>query len=256
MSTSAVGRRCLGLTLVLAASLAAAVGGRAQGATPSPALRASSEPAVGPGHLGADQEVYRDDFSTPAGWTIADDELGRTAYEQGGLSVTVIQDGSTMWDDHQLPDAHAVLRVEALVSDLEGSGAAGVACGSSLGMPRYLFAAATDQAEWILGRIIDGRVQVLKRALMPGDVDASHVRVGIECASAPDEGGDHVLVTLDGVGVQLPSLDIPVGPYDKATLVMSADAAPVSAVFDDLLVHVGDVYARDDPDRDPTKPSV
>ena len=84
----------------------------------------------------------------------------------------------------------------------------------------------------------------------------SHVRVGIECASAPDEGGDHVLVTLDGVGVQLPTLDIPVGPYDKATLVMSADAAPVSAVFDDLLVHAGDVYARDDPDRDPTKPSV
>ena len=98
-------RRSLGLTLVLAASLAAGAGAQAQGATPSPAAGASPEPAVGPGHLGADQEVYRDDFSTPSGWTIADDELGRTAYEQGGFAVTVSEDGSTLWDDHHLPDS-------------------------------------------------------------------------------------------------------------------------------------------------------
>ncbi len=230
----------------------------AEGASPSPSSAPGSSPdaASGPGRLGANEEIYRDDFSSPSGWTIIDDESGRTAYEGGGLAMSATQDGSTLWDDHQLPEAHAVLRVEALVSDLIGSGAAGVACGSSLGLPRYLFASVTGEAEWVFGRIIDGRVQVLKRAPLPGDVDEAQVRVGIECASVPAEGGDRVLVTLDGVGVQLPTLDIPVGAYDKATLVMSADDAPVSAVFDDLLVHAGDVYARDDPDRDPTKPSV
>ena len=82
------------------------------------------------------------------------------------------------------------------------------------------------------------------------------MRLGIECASSPAEGGDHALVTLDGVGVALPRFDIPVGPYDAATLVVSADIAPVSILFDDLLVHAGDIYAPRAPDRDPNKPSV
>ena len=106
-----------------------------------------------------------------------------------------------VWDDRRLAESHAVLRVEALVDGLDGAGAAGVACGSSLGLPRYLFAAVTNEAEWIFGRIIDGRLQVVDRGPLPGEVDATHVRVGIECASAPQEGGDHALVTLDGVGV-------------------------------------------------------
>lgn len=230
-----------------------------ESSAPPTAPIASSVPspgASGPGWLGADVEVYRDDFAEPSGWTVVDDASGRTAYESGGLTMTVAQDGSTYWDDHRLPDAHAVLRVEALVSDLQGSGAAGVACGSSLGLPRYLFAAITSETDWVFGRIIDGRVQVIDRAPLPGDVDASHVRLGIECASSPDEGGDHALITLDGVGVAVPRFDIPVGPYDAATLVVSADTAPMSVLFDDLLVHAGDVYAPRDPVRDPNKPSV
>jgi hypothetical protein len=208
------------------------------------------------GWLGAAEEVYRDDFSAPTTWTISDDEFGRTAYEVGSLVVTVAQDGSSLWDDHRLPEAHAVLRVEALVSGLDGAGGAGVACGSSLGLPRYLFAAVSDQADWVFGRIIDGRLQVIDRGPIPGDIDEGNVRVGIECASSPEEGGDHVLVTLDGRAMTLPAFDIPVGPYDKATLLVTSDVAPVSVVFDDLVVHAGDVYERRQQDRDPTKPST
>jgi len=251
MSVRRGARRSSALVVVLGLASVTATA-MAEGALPSP----SPSPATGPGWIGADTEVYRDVFSTPTGWSIIDDDAGRTAYQDGGLLMSAASDGSTVWDDHRLPDAHAVLRVEALVSGLEGAGAAGVACGSALGVPRYLFAAVTDAADWITGRIIDGRVQVLARGPLPGDVDASHVRVGIECASAPDEGGDHVLVTLDGVSVAIPRFDIPVGPYDAATLVTSADVAPVSVLFDDLLVHAGAAYAPRAQERDPDAPSV
>jgi len=244
----------LGSVLVLVLSLGLVATAVAQGATaptmPSPGASA------GPGWLGANTEVYRDDFSMPSGWNIADDDVGRTAYEHGGLAMSVAQDKTTLWDDHKLPDVHAVLRVEALVSDLQGSGAAGVACGSSLGLQRYLFAAVNDGAEIVFGRIIDGRLQVIDRRPLPEDVDPTHVRVGIECASVPEEGGDYALVTLDGVPITLPAFDIPVGPYDKATLVVSADTAPLSVLFDDLVVHAGAVYAPRGQDRDPSRPSA
>jgi len=248
--------RTLGIVAVLGAAWLSSTAMAQEPSASSVALPGPSlAPVAGPGWLGADVEVYRDDFATPSGWTIVDDAGGRTAYEDGGLAMTVAQDGATYWDDHRLPAAHAVLRVEALVSNLQGAGAAGVACGSSLGVPRYLFAAITNEADWIFGRIIDGRVQVIDRAPLPGDVDATRVRLGIECASAPDEGGDHALVTLDGIGVALPAFDIPVGPYDAATLVVSADVAPSSVLFDDLLVQAGETYAPPSPDRDPNKPS-
>lgn len=237
----------LGIALVSTAGLAQAPSGSP---TTSPA---ASTPV---GWLGASEEVYTDDFSTPSDWEILEDELGRTAYEDGGLVMSVAEDGASIWDDHRLPLAYPVLRTEALVSVQGGAGAAGVACGSSLGVPRYLFAAVTHEADWIFGRIIDGRLQVVERGPIPGDVEEGNVRIGIECASVPEEGGDQVLVTLDGAGVGQRMLDIPVGPYDAAALLVSADTAPFSALFDDLRVHAGDAYAPRSPERDPDKPST
>ena len=56
--------------------------------------------------------------------------------------------------------------------------------------------------------------------------------------------------------VATPRFDIPVGPYDRAALLVSADTAPFSALFDDLVVHAGEVYAPRGVDRDPDKPST
>jgi hypothetical protein len=38
----------------------------------------------------------------------------------------------------------------------------------------------------------------------------------------------------------MPRLDIPVGPYDKAGLLVATDGEQGSAKFDDLVVHTGE----------------
>jgi len=58
-------------------------------------------------------------------------------------------------------------------------------------------------------------------------------------------------VTVDGVQVAS-GFDIPVGPFDKATLVVSADTAPEDARFDDVVVLAGEAY---DPLIDGSLPS-
>ncbi len=198
-------RRAVALTAIaLVAGVAVA---QAQSGSPEPSADAPI------GWLGAVQEVYRDDFSTPTTWTIANDELGRSAYEDGGLSLLMTQDDSKVWDDHLLPESHAVLRVEALVSGLDGAGGAGVACGSSLGLQRYLFAAVNQEAEWVFGRIIDGRLQVIDRGPIPGDIDEHHVRVGNRVRQRARGGrrprpGDAGRTGLDAAGVRHPGRSV------------------------------------------------
>jgi hypothetical protein len=72
----------------------------------------------------------------------------------------------------------------------------------------------------------------------------------------PAEGGDRVLISVDGRPVTTVSrLDIPVGPFDKAGLLIGSDNAVGSATYDDMLVHVGERYAQRQADRDPDRPS-
>jgi hypothetical protein len=215
------------LAVALAGAACLSVGAAAQEPSPSTA----------PGLLGATTEVYRDDFSVPTTWTEVDDETGSTAYQEGMLAMSVAAERSTVWDDHQLEDAWPVLRVEAWVA-VGGEGAAGVACGSSLGLPRWLWAATDGADGWLVGRIIDTRLQVIDRGTLPMETDGRHVRMGIECASVPGEGGDYAVVTADGIALTT-IFDIPVGPYDKATLMVTADTPPVDALFDDLVVTAG-----------------
>ena len=49
-------------------------------------------------------------------------------------------------------------------------------------------------------------------------------------------------MTADGF-LLATAFEIPVGPYDKASLLGSADVAPMDAWFDDLVVHAGDTFA-------------
>lgn len=248
-----------GLTAaVFAASLMALSGtvvAQDDGPSPSPASSA------GPGWLGATEEAYSEPFDVAPEWLdLGEDEGGRTAVEDGHVYMSVIGPEANYWDAVVLPGAAGVMRVEATV-ELDGSAstAAGPACGSAVGLPRWFVAGVNGDDEWWLGRLIDGRLQVVDRGnLIVGSPSRSAVRVAIECVTAPSEGGDYVLITVDDqlVAVSMPVLDIPVGPFDKAGLLVGTDGEEGSATFDDLVVHTGQTLARRPANRDPDKPST
>jgi hypothetical protein len=226
---------------------------QAQDAEPSPAPE-------GPGWLGAVLEVYRDQFDEAGEWwDLGEDESGRSSLEDGRLYMSINGPDANYWDAWVAPQSAAVMRVEATIDidDAKGTGA-GVACGSALGLPRWFVAGVSNADEWWLGRLIDGRLQVVDRGLLmaPTSARRAPVQVAIECAAVEAEGGDRVLMTVDGRPVTTVSrLDIPVGPYDKAGLLIGSDKAVGSATYDDMLVHVGDAYALREFDRDPDRPS-
>jgi len=212
-------------------------------------VAAQSPAPGGAGLLGATTEVWRDDFSTLTTWEIIADDTGSTTWDAdlGALMISVTADRASVWDDHVLAAAAPVLRVEATLV-VAGSGAAGVACGSSVGLQRYLWAGIDPGLGWVFGRIIDARLQVLQRGELPPELAERDGRVtlALECAVDAAGGGDVAVVTADGIPLTT-AFDIPIGPFDKATLVVSADAAPVDAVFDDVIVRAGDAYVEPTP---------
>jgi hypothetical protein len=215
----------------------------------------------GSGLLGADTVVLEESFDTEAPWMgIGSDESGENDLRKGALSVSYLHGPGNGWTDLELAAPAAVLRAEVTV-DLDGAPgtAAGPACGSSRGLPRWLVAGVNGGDEWWLGRLIDGRLQVVDRGLLMSPITPSQaaVRVAIECAVVPEEGGDRVTMTVDGrpVAVTLPWLEIPVGPYGGAALLLATDDTEAGATFDDLVVSTGSSYAPAPVDRVPDQPS-
>jgi hypothetical protein len=217
----------------------------------------------GPGILGAGEAVYVDDFSGAASWIdLGKDENGRTAVEDGSLLMTIKGTNVNYRDWYELTEPAPVLRVEALVDIDERAGTGGgVACGSALGVPRWFIAGVNNGDEWFFARQVDGRFQMVDRGLimLPSSSSAGPVRVAIECAMAPEDGGDYVAISVDGrpvsVAMGLGHLDIPVGPYGRAGLYVATDAGTGSARFDDMTVQVGSALVRASVDRDADQPS-
>lgn len=210
-----------------------------------PGTAFAQSPAPVEGLLGATTEVWRDDFSAPTTWQILSDDTGTTSYVDEQLSMSVIQDSGTVWDDHVLDAPQAVLRVEALVTP-DGDGMGGIACGSAKGLDRWLWAGTDGSGSWLLGRLIGTRLQVTQRGDLPREVDWEHVHLVLECASSPEEGGDHAVLVANGVPLTT-AFDIPVGPYGKATLLVGADTAPETVLFDDMVVSGGPAYVAPEP---------
>lgn len=239
------------------ASTASGAGASSASASPSPV--ASS----GPGILGAGEAVYADDFDGAASWIdLGKDENGRTAVEDGSLLMTIKGTNVNYRDWYELAEPAPVLRVEALIDIDEREGTAGgVACGSALGVPRWFIAGVNNADEWFFARQIEGRFQLVDRGLLmlPIESSTSAVRVAIECAVAPDAGGDYVAISVDGrpvsVAMGLGRLDIPVGPYGRAALYVATDVGTGSARFDDMTVRVGSALVRAPIDRDGDQPS-
>lgn len=245
--------------VLLAASAPGISPARAQddaAASPGP----STEPV---GWLGAATEVYREPFEEAAAWIdLGGDEQGRTAVEDGALFMSIVGEDVNYRDWLVLAAPVGVLRVEALVDIDEGVGTgAGTACGSATGLPRWLMAGVNNADEWFLARNIDGRFTLVDRGplMLPTSSSQGPVRVGIECAIVPEEGGDYVAVSVDGrpvsVGTGLGRLDIPVGPYDKAALFVATDTGTGSALFDDMTVLVGPAFAPRPAERGADRPS-
>ena len=258
------------LTAMMALSVAAQAAEPSPDASAAPGAGASSSSASpspvassGPGILGAGEAVYADDFDGAANWIdLGTDESGRTAVEDGSLLMTIKGTDVNYRDWYELTEPAPVLRVEALVDIDEGAGTGGgVACGSALGVPRWFIAGVNNADEWFFARQIEGRFQLLDRGLLmlPIRSSTSAVRVAIECAVAPDAGGDFVAISVDGrpvsVAMGLGRLDIPVGPYGRAGLYVATDAGTGSARFDDMTVHVGSALVRAPVDRNADQPS-
>jgi hypothetical protein len=215
------------------------------------------EPGIGV--LGADTVVLTEPFDVEADWMgIGSDETGENALVDGALFSSVIAPSGNIWTDLALDEPVEVLRVQADVTlDGRPGTAAGPACGTSHGLPRYLVA-GVNQDGWWLGRLIDTRLQVIVAGdlpAVPGEGQA--LTVAIECASVPDEGGDLVTMSVDGqaVDVDLPRLEIPVGPYDRAALLVATDRRRGHATYDDLLISTGAAHAPAVAQPDPASPS-
>ena len=236
--------------------------------TPGPATAQESSASPGPtgdpvGWLGAARSAYLEPFDAAPAWLeVGAEELGETRVEDGTVFMSMKGDSVNYEDWYELDAPVAVLRAEVDVDIDQRSGTgAGVGCGSALGLPRWFVAGVNNADEWFLARVIDGRLQVVDRGSLGLDSQPSRgsVRVGVECAIAPEDGGDYVAVSVDGEPVSIATglgrLDIPVGPYDKAALFVATDKGIGSAHYDDLGVWVGDAYALRPADRDTDRPS-
>lgn len=232
-------------------------------AAPSLAVAQESSPSPEPviGELGAGTLLLQEPFDSAADWMgLGQFPDGRNELQDGELFTSIVvatKDGGNIWTIYRLEEVAPVVRVEADVSVIPGDrGAAGPACGSSAGLDR-LFVAGVNDGGWFLGRLIDGRLQVVDSGDLIGAPTGEPLHVALECASVPEEGGDYVTMSVDGrlVDVDLPRLDIPVGPYGQVALLVGTDGTRGRARFDDLEVSVGDTYLPADPERDPGAPS-
>jgi hypothetical protein len=214
---------------------------------------------AGIGVLGADTVVLREPFDAEAAWMgIGRDETGENALSDGRLFSSYVVGPGNIWTDLELAAPAAVVRVEVVVDvDAAAGTAAGPACGSALGLPRYLVA-GVNAGGWWLGRLIDGRLQVVTSGNQVGTGQPGEpVTVAIECAVVPDEGGDRVTMSVDGrtVATSFPVLEIPVGPYGNVALLVGTDDQAGAATFDDLVVSTGAAYGPAPVDRDADRPS-
>jgi hypothetical protein len=195
------------------------------------------------GVLGADTVILSEPFDEAAEWMgIGADESGENAIVDGALSSSVIAPSKLIWTNVALDEPVDVLRVQAdVVLDGKPGTAAGPACGTSQGLPRYLVA-GVNQGGWWLGRLIDTRLQVIVEGdLSTAPAEGEPLTVAIECAVAPEQGGDLVTISIAGetVDADLPRLEIPVGPYDRAALLVGTDGRRGRATYDDLVVSTG-----------------
>lgn len=210
----------------------------------SPAPSASTVPSAWPerwepGPPVSTHEIVRDAFDTASVWWVGSDDSGSSSIRNGEMAWVITQDDQVIWDSRDLPGALDRVRVEAAVLVDQGSGGGGPLCGDA-DVTHALWAGLNGDGEWLVGRIVDGHLQVIDRGDQPRvrrhdvPVGAPYARlVTLECSAAPT--GDRAVVWVDGVQVA-DVTDDPVGPYTSAGLVASADQKGLRVLFDDFAI--------------------
>jgi hypothetical protein len=263
-----MGRR-LSIVGIFATLLVAAAGTRViLGQSPSPAAlpSASSQPYPSPAPTPswtpappvASREIIRDPFDTPGSWWTGSDEIGTSRLAVGGMRWRIAQDRRSIWDLMDLPGPLDRVRVEAAVLIEQGTGGGGPICAGDDPGARSLWAMVNGDGEWLVGRIVDGHVQVVDRGDLP-IVRRHDVPVGapypllvtLECAVDPSLEGDRATVWIDGAQVA-DVVDQAVGPYVSVGLTATADQKGLAILFDDFAAYDAPPAADESPSPGPS----
>jgi hypothetical protein len=196
--------------------------------------------------------IERDGFDEPGTWWIGSDDVASSVVTGGNMLWTIKADGTSVWDDVGLSTPLDRVRVDATVLVGDGSGGGGTLCAGADAGTHSLWAGINGDGEWLVGRIVDTRLQLAERGDAPR-VRRHDVPVGapypwlvtLECTADP-VAGDRVRLWVEGVQVA-DVVDDAVGPYARVGLVGSADTGGLSITFDDFTV-----YGDPGPDPSPS----
>jgi hypothetical protein len=194
--------------------------------------------------LGADTEIYRDDFGIAGTWGVSEDDAGSIQYADGGLRFTTTALPNTRWSWLDLEAMAPVLWVRAAVEMASNGGAAGPMCLTSGSAPSLLFGIVNTEAEWVVGRTADPNVAVLARGPLPASIDLTQggtAIISIECAMT-GASGVRVAVWVDGVNVADVSVPDASGPFSGPGLYGEGYVEGFAVTLDDIVVASGATY--------------
>jgi hypothetical protein len=241
MHARAANLACIVLALLLSSMAASPV--RAQGVSPPPA------PAMPGGGevitLGADAEVFRDDFATPGAWAVGDHETGRIESLGGALRFTTTKAPDPRWNWLDLALAAPVLWARVAIDLGPEGGAAGPMCGVTTSPAILYFGIVNTAGEWVVGRTRDSELSVLARGPLPEQLRLARggqAVLAIECA-VTGQSGARVALTVDGVNVADVSVADAVSSFFGPGLYGEGYADGFEVKMDDLVVAMGAVYA-------------
>ena len=120
--------------------------------------------------LGADAEIFRDDFEIAGSWGVSENDAGSVQYANGGLRFSTTAVPNTRWSWLDLEAVAPVLWVRAAVEMASNGGAAGPMCLTSGASPTLLFGVVNTEAEWVVGRATNSEMAVLARGQLPASI--------------------------------------------------------------------------------------
>jgi hypothetical protein len=238
------GRRAAIATVMIA--MATLVAGSATGQSPSVSLQpdpssgpASAPPSTAP--VAADPVIVMTFDDPEDGWWTGRDRGERTTRTLGRIRTVLRRGPSSTWQWVKLTRPTDSIQVQANVLVDEGPGAGGPICGDAGDGERYFWGGVNEGGEWLLGRIVDGRLQVEQRGESPLPAEDQPIAGTIEltvtlvCAVDPAGGGDRVSLSVNGYPAG-EMTDLSIGPYTRAGIVVAGDEAGVAVEYDDLAV--------------------